>query len=144
MHSGRFVFSQVMSVMPHWEFQRVARKCCADGARLGFRPWDHFCAMAFAQLTYRENLRDIEACLGAMPSLYYHLGFSRSVKRATLAYANEHRDWRFFSEIGERLIRRARKWYSDEPAAIDLDAASYAIDSTMIELSLALCPWADW
>ena len=100
--------------------------------------------MAFAQLTYRESLRDIETCLGAQESLRYHLGFSRSVKRTTLAYANEHRDWRFFAELGERLIRRARKLYEDEPSALDLDGAIYALDSTMIDLSLALCPWADW
>lgn len=100
--------------------------------------------MAFAQLTYRESLRDIETCLGAQESLQYHLGFSRSVKRTTLAYANEHRDWRFFAELGERLIRRARKLYEDEPSALDLGGAIYALDSTMIDLSLALCPWADW
>jgi hypothetical protein len=144
MHNGRFVFSQIMEVMHHWDFQRIARKHGLNGGKFGFSAWDHFCAMAFAQLTYRESLRDIETCLGAQESLQYHLGFSRSVKRTTLAYANEHRDWRFFAELGERLIRRARKLYEDEPSALDLDGAIYALDSTMIDLSLALCPWADW
>jgi hypothetical protein len=144
MHSGQYVFSQVMAVMRHWEFQRVARKHGADSGRLGFSAWDHFCAMAFAQLTYRESLRDIETCLGSQESLCYHLGLSRSVKRITLAYANEHRDWRFFAALGQRLIRRARGLYQDEPSGVDLDGASYALDSTMIDLSMALCPWANW
>lgn len=144
MPIGKFVFSQVMEVMRPWEFQRVARKHGVDSSKFGFSAWDHFCAMAFAQLTYRESLRDIETCLGSQPSLVYHLGFSRSVKRTTLAYANEHRDWRFFADLGERLIRRARALYQDEPSSLDLDGSVYALDSTMIDLSLALCPWADW
>jgi hypothetical protein len=144
MHSGRFVFSQVLQVMHHWEFQRVARRHAVDRAKLGFSAWSHFCAMAFAQLTYRESLRDIETCLGTQKALCYHLGFRRSVKRTTLAYANEHRDWRFFAELGERLIGRTRKLYADEPLAIDLDGPTYALDSTMIDLSMALCPWANW
>lgn len=144
MHSGRFVFSQIMQVMPHWEFQRVAAKYGLDGPKLRFSAWDHFCAMAFAQLTYRESLRDIEVCLGTHAASRYHLGFSRSVKRATLADANERRDWRFFAALGERLITRTRKLYKDEPSALDLEGPRYALDSTMIDLSMALCPWADW
>jgi hypothetical protein len=144
MHLGKFVFSQVMEVMPHWEFQRVARRHGLDRHKFRFSAWDHFCAMAFAQLTYRESLRDIETCLGTQDSLRYHLGFSCSVKRTTLAHANEHRDWRFFADLAERLIQRARKLYENEPLALDLEGATYALDSTMIDLSLALCPWADW
>jgi hypothetical protein len=85
MHSGKYVFSQVMECVPHWEFRRIARRHGVDGAKLGFTAWEHFSAMAFAQLTYRESLRDIEACLGAQRSLAYHLGFRRAVKRSTLA-----------------------------------------------------------
>jgi hypothetical protein len=144
MHSGKYVFSQVMECVPHWEFRRIARRHGVDGAKLGFTAWEHFSAMAFAQLTYRESLRDIEACLGAQRSLAYHLGFRRAVKRSTLAYANEHRDWRFFADLGQQLMLRARRLYQDEPTALGLEGDIYALDATMIDLSLALCPWANW
>jgi hypothetical protein len=144
MHSGQFVFSQVLERVPHWEFQRVARHYNLDTQKLSFTAWEHFAAMAFAQLTFRESLRDIEACLGAQRSLAYHLGFRRPVRRSTLAYANEHRDWRFFAELGQRLMRKARQLYRDEPTALEFEADIYALDATMIDLSLALCPWANW
>lgn len=144
MHSGKFVFSQVMERVPHWEFQRVARRHGADSPKLGFTAREHFSAMAFAQLTFRESLRDIEARLGSQRSLAYHLGFRRAVRRSTLAYANEHRDWRFFADLGQRLMQRARLLYRDEPTALELDGDIYALDATMIDLSLALCPWANW
>jgi hypothetical protein len=144
MHSGKFVFSQVMERVPHWEFERVARRHGVDSPKLGFTAWEHFSAMVFAQLTFRESLRDIEACLNSQPTLAYHLGFRRAVRRSTLAYANEHRDWRFFADLGQRLMHRARLLYRDEPGALELDANLYALDATMIDLSLALCPWANW
>jgi hypothetical protein len=144
MHSGKFVFAQVMERVPHWEFQRVARRHGLDSPKLGFTVWEHFSAMAFAQLTFRESLRDIEACLGSQRSLAYHLGFRRAVRRSTLAYANEHRDWRFFAELGQRMMQRARSLYRDEPIAVDLAGGLFALDATMIDLSLALCPWANW
>jgi hypothetical protein len=144
MHSGKFVFSQVMECVPHWEFQRLARRHGVDSPKLGFTAWEHFSAMAFAQLTYRESLRDIEACLGAQRAIAYHLGFRRAVKRSTLAYANEHRDWHFFADLGQRLMQRAQSLYQDEPTALGLDGDIYALDATMIDLSLALCPWANW
>lgn len=144
MHSGQFVFSQVMERVPHWEFQRVARRHGVDSPKFSFTAWEHLSAMVFAQLTFRESLRDIEACLSSQRSLAYHLGFRRAVRRSTLAYANEHRDWRFFAEIGQRLMQRARTLYRDEPIAVDLDGDLYALDATMIDLSLALCPWANW
>ena len=144
MNTGQLVFSQVMERVPHWEFQRVARRYGVDSAKLGFTAWEHFSAMVFAQLTFRESLSDIEACLGSQCSLAYHLGFRRAVRRSTLAYANEHRDWRFFADLGQRLMHRARALYRDEPAALELDANLYALDATMIDLSLALCPWANW
>jgi hypothetical protein len=144
MHSGKFVFSQVMERVPHWEFQRVARRHGVDSPKFGFTAWEHFSAMAFAQLTFRESLRDIEACLSSQRSLAYHLGFRRAVRRSTLAYANEHRDWHFFAELGQRMMQRARSLYRDEPIAVDLPGDLYALDATMIDLSLALCPWANW
>jgi hypothetical protein len=144
MHSGQFVFSQVLARVPHWEFQRLARFHGLDSAKLKFSAWEHFAALVFAQLTFRESLRDIEACLSAQRSIAYHLGFRRPVRRSTLADANEHRDWRFFADIAQRLMRRARVLYRDEPTALELGADIYAIDATMIDLSLALCPWANW
>lgn len=144
MHSGKFVFAQVMERVPHGEFQRVARRHGVDSPKLGFTAWEHCSAMAFAQLTFRESLRDLEACLSSQRSLAYHLGFRRAVRRSTLAYANEHRDWRFFADLGQRLMQRARSLYRDEPLALDLDGNLYALDATMIDLSLALCPWANW
>ena len=133
-----------MECVPHWEFRRIARRHGVDRAKLGFTASEHFAALVFAQLTYRESLRDIEACLGAQRSLAYHLGFRRAVKRSTLAYANEHRDWRFFAELGQQMMQRARQLYQDEPTALGLAADIYALDATMIDLSLALCPWANW
>lgn len=144
MHSGQFVFSQVLGRIPHWEFHRLARRYKMDTPKLSFTAWEHFAAMAFAQLTFRESLRDIEACLGAQRSLAYHLGFRRPVRRSTLAYANEHRDWRFFAELGQRLMNKAQQLYRDEPSALEIEADIYALDATMIDLSLALCPWANW
>ena len=144
MHSGQFVFSQVLGRIPHWEFHRLARRYKMDTPKLSFTAWEHFAAMAFAQLTFRESLRDIESCLGAQRSLAYHLGFRRPVRRSTLAYANEHRDWRFFAELGQRLMNKAQQLYRDEPSALEIEADIYALDATMIDLSLALCPWANW
>jgi len=144
MYSGQLVFAQIIECIPHWEFQRLARRLGQDSARLKFSPWEHFLAMAFAQLTFRESLRDIVACLGHRSSLAYHLGFRSRVTRSTLAYANEHRDWRLFAELAQRLMRRARELYQDEPGVLDLAARVYALDSSVIDLSLALCPWANW
>ena len=144
MYWGQLVFAQIMECIPHWEFQRLAHRLGQDSARLKFSSWEHFLAMAFAQLTYRESLRDIVACLGNRSSLAYHLGFRSRVTRSTLAYANEHRDWRLFAELARRLMRRACALYQDEPGVLDLAARVYALDSSVIDLSLALCPWANW
>jgi len=144
MHSGKFVFSQILARVPHWDFQRLARRHGADSARLDFTAWEHFAAMMFAQLTYRESLRDIEACLGSQPSAGYHLGFRRPVRRSTLAHANERRDWRLYAELAQRLMVRARRLYADEPTGLEMDGDVYALDATMIDLSLAVYPWANW
>jgi len=142
MHIGRFVFSELIAHLPHQEFQ----KCVAqyDHAPLPrkFSYWDQYLAMAFAQLTYRESLRDIEACLGAVTGKLYHLGFRGKVARTTLADANQARDWRIFADFAHVLIRIARPLYADEPLGVDLDQSLYALDSTTIDLCLTLFPWA--
>ncbi len=136
-------FSQVMARVPHWEFRRLARAHDQADGRRQFSSWDHFLALAFAQMTFRESLRDIEACLGTQ-GLAYHLGFRTRVTRATLARANEERDWRLFAALAHKLIARARPLYRDEPGVLDLETPVYAVDSTLIELSLSICPWANW
>jgi len=108
------------------------------------RPYDHFAAMVFAQLTYRESLRGIVACLSARPALAYHMGIRGRVTRTNLAYANDHRDWRAFAAIAGVLMRRAQRLYADTPLELGLEADLFALDATVIELSMALFPWARW
>jgi len=144
MNVGKTVFSQVVERVAHWEFRRLAAAHDKADGRRQFSSWDHFLALAFAQMTFRESLRDIEACLNIQLRLAYHLGFRARVTRSTLARANEERSWRLFAALAQTLIRSARRLYQDEPNALDLDAPIYAVDSTLIELSLALCPWANW
>lgn len=144
MYNGQLVFAQIMECVPHWDFQRLAGRHQTARRRLLFSPWEHFLAMSFAQLTFRESLRDVAACLGRRSALAYHLGFRHRVTRSTLAYANERRDWRLFAAVAQRLMRRARALYQDEPGVLDLAAQVYALDSSIIDLSCALCPWANW
>lgn len=143
MNAGKMVFAQVVSRVPHGEFQRLARLHDPADCRRRFSAWDHFLALAFAQMTFRESLRDIVACLST-PHLSYHLGFRHRVTRSTLARANEERDWRLFAALAHKLMDRARRLYRDEPSVLNLDVPVYAVDSTLIDLSLALCPWANW
>lgn len=144
MNEGKTVFAQVMACVPHWEFQRaVAAHDNAVRVRT-FSPWDQFLAMCFAQVTFRESLRDIEACLDSQPTLRHHLGFRSRVTRSTLSRVNEQRPWQLFAAVAQKLIARARAVYRDEPNVLDLAAPVYALDSTFIDLSLALCPWANW
>ncbi len=143
MNAGKSVFSQVIGRVPHWEFQRLVRVHDQSDGRRQFSAWDHFLALAFAQMTFRESLRDIEACLSTA-RLAYHLGFRQRVTRSTLARANEERDWRLHSALAHKLMHRARLLYQDEPTVLDLEMPVYAVDSTLIDLSLALCPWANW
>jgi Transposase DDE domain/Domain of unknown function (DUF4372) len=142
MPTGRFLFSELIAHLPHKEFQ----KCVArydDGSRWRkFSYWDQYLAMAFAQLTYRESLRDIEACLRAVNGKLYHLGFRGKVARTTLADANESRDCRIFADFAQVLIGIARPLYANDPIGVDLDQSLYALDSTTIDLCLALFPWA--
>ena len=145
MNLGKTVFSQVMARVPHWEFQRIQKQFECDAIRSdGLSSWDHFLALSFAQMTFRQSLRDIEACLDAQRGLAYHMGFRGRVSRSALSRANEKRDWRPLEALAKKLMPRARELYQTEPNAVDLDTPVYAIDSSLIDLSLALCPWANW
>ena len=142
MHTGRFVFSELISHLPHKEFQKCVTRYGGDHHSRSFSCWDQFLAMAFAQLTYRESLRDIEACLGSMQGKLYHLGFRGKVARSTLADANEANDWRIFADFAQYLIGVARPLYAADSIGVDLDSTFYALDSTTIDLCLSLFPWA--
>jgi hypothetical protein len=142
MNQGRTVFSQVISFLPDREFRRCVERYQGDIRLRGFSCWDQYLAMAFAQLTYRESLRDIEACLRSMQGKLYHLGFRGKVARSTLADANESHDWRIFADFAQVLIAIARPLYARDPIGVDLEQSLYALDSTTIDLCLSLFPWA--
>jgi hypothetical protein len=142
MHEGRFVFAQLMDLLPKREFQQCVARYRGDRRMRRFSCRDQFLAMAFAQLTYRESLRDVEICLRAQGSKLYHAGFRAKVSRSTLADANEHRDWRIYHDFAQVLIAHARSLYVNEPLATALSQTVYALDSTTIELCLSLFPWA--
>ena len=142
MNKGRTVFSQIMEFVSHDEFRRCVQRYRGNQRVRRLSSWDQFLAMAFAQLTYREGLRDIEICFAAHHKKLYHSGVSSPVKRSTLADANEKRDWRIYSDLAHSLIKVARSLYSDVELDIDLDATVYALDSTTIDLCLSLFPWA--
>lgn len=142
MNQGRTVFSQIMELISHNEFNRCVQRYSGNWRVRRLSCWDQFLAMAFAQLTYRESLRDIEVCFGAHHNKLYHCGLSAPIKRSTLAEANENRDWRIYSDLAHSLISVARPLYDDVELGIDLDATVYALDSTTIDLCLALFPWA--
>ena len=144
MHTGQLVFAQVMAFAPWHTFRRLVTKYRGDFNVRTFRCLDQFLCLAFAQLTYRESLRDIEACLGAQPTKLYHLGFRGNVTRSNLADANESRDWRIHCEFAQALIRKARRLYAHDALAFDLDNTVYALDSTTIDLCLSLFPWASF
>jgi hypothetical protein len=142
MNQGRTVFSQLIAFLPDREFRRCVARYDGDARLQDFSCWDQFLTMAFAQLTYRESLRDIEACLRAVGAKLYHMGFQGKVARSTLADANESRDWRIFADFAQVLIRIARPLYVADPIGVDLDHTLYALDSTTIDLCLSLFPWA--
>ena len=142
MNSGRMVFAQLIDYLPHKQFQKCVARYGGDRYAKNFSCWDQYLAMAFAQLTYRESLRDIEICLRSVGSKLYHMGFRTSVARSTLADANESRDWRIFADFAQTLIATARDLYAREPMGVDLDQSLYALDSTTIDLCLSLFPWA--
>jgi len=142
MYAGKLVFAQVMEFAPWHTFRRLIKKHRGDFNVRSFSCLDQFLCMAFAQLTYRESLRDIEACLRAQASKLYHLGIRGNISRSALADANETRDWRIYYEFAQALIVIARRLYADEPLAVDLANTIYALDATTIDLCLSLFPWA--
>lgn len=142
MHQGRYVFAQLMQHLPLRTFQRLVAR--HDGNRYAkrFSCMDQYLCMAFAQLTGRESLRDIEVCLRAHQAKLYHLGIRSRIARSTLADANEQRDWRIYAEFAQALIATARRLYANESLGVDLAQTAYALDSTTIELCLSVFPWA--
>ena len=133
-----------MDFMPAYEFRKCVARYNGNRKVISFSCWDQYLCMAFAQLTYRESLRDIQACLRATQSRLYHLGIRGQVSRNTLANANQNRNWRIYADFAQVLIAKARKLYAADSFGIDLEQAAYALDSTTIELCLALFPWAEF
>ncbi len=143
MNLGRTVFSQLMDFIPQHTFRQSVKRFKGNRRVRRFSCWDQFLCMAFAQLTYRESLRDIEACLRSLGPKLYHLGLRQGrISRSTLADANEHRSWQIYHELALALIERARVLYRDDKLITELTSALYAFDSTIIELCLSLFPWA--
>jgi Domain of unknown function (DUF4372)/Transposase DDE domain len=142
MDPGKLVFAQLMDFVPRHDFDVCVRRHGGDSRPRGFSCRDQFLCMAFAQLTFRESLRDIETCLRALERKLYHAGFRGKVSRSTLADANRAHDWQIFADFAQVLIGRARKLYADEPFGVELEQTVYALDSTTIDLCLSLFPWA--
>lgn len=142
MNAGKLLFAQLMDFVPWTSFARNVARYGGDVGVRALTCTEQYRAMAFAQLTYRESLRDIEACLNTQPHKLYAMGFRAPVRRSTLADANQSRDWRIYAELTQRLMTQARRLYASESWGIDLDAAAYALDSTTIDLCLSLFPWA--
>jgi hypothetical protein len=142
MNIGRTVFAQLMEFFPAYEFRKCVDRYNGNHKVISFTCLDQFLCMAFAQLTYRESLRDIEACLrGAKPKLY-HMGIRSKVSRNTIAHANETRDWRIYADFAQVLIKIARELYAEEDFGLELDQTVYAFDSTILDLCLSVFPWA--
>ena len=144
MNSGRTIFAQLMDFIPTYEFRKCVDQYNGNHKVISFSCWDQFLCMAFAQLTYRESLRDIQVCLRATQSRLYHLGIRGKVSRNTLAHANQTRNWRIYADFAQIHIQKARKLYAADSFGIELDQAVYALDSTTIDLCLALFPWAEF
>jgi hypothetical protein len=144
MHLGPPIFAQLLAPIHPQQFARIAERFSPGRASRSLSAWEHFLAMAFAQVTFRESLRDLVLCLEARPGLRYHLGFRHPVARSTLADANERRDWRVFAALAEHLMGKARVLYAHEPSGLAQIESIYALDASIIDLSFALCPWANW
>jgi transposase len=142
MEPGKLVFAQLMDFLPRHDFNLCVQRYGGDRRPRGFSCRDQFLCLAFAQLTFRESLRDIETCLRSFQPKLYHAGFRGNVSRSTLADANRVHDWRIFADFAQVLIGRARKLYADEPMGVELEQTVYALDSTTIDLCLSLFPWA--
>lgn len=142
MHAGQLIFAQLLDLLPRHAFNLCVQRYGGNHRARRFRCWDQFVVMAFAQLTFRESLRDVETCLRAMPRKLYHAGLRGSVARSTLAEANEQRDWRIWADFAQVLIAQARHLYAGESLSPRLKAPVYVFDATTIELCLTLFPWA--
>ena len=142
MHEGHYVFAQVMQHLPLTTFRRCVERYGGEHKVKRFSCLDQYLCLAFAQLTWRESLRDIEACLRAQSSKLYHLGFRGNIARNTLANANAVREWRIYADFAQHLIGIARRLYADDLLALELDETVYALDSTTIDLCLSIFPWA--
>ncbi len=142
MNTGKTLFAQIMEFVPWTSFARIVARYGGSSRVRSLSCTEQFRAMAFAQLTYRESLRDIETCLASNQTKLYGMGFRAPLRRSTLADANEGRDWRIWADLAALLIRRARKLYCNESFGIDLDNTVYALDATTIDLCLSLFPWA--
>jgi hypothetical protein len=142
MYSGKLVFAQAMDHLPRHTFRRCVQRYNGNQHIKSFTCHDQYRCMGFAQLTYRESLRDIEACLKAQSNKLYHMGIRSYVARSTLADANERRDWRIYADFAQSLIQTARRLYIDEDLGLELDNTVYALDATTIDLCLSVFPWA--
>jgi hypothetical protein len=142
MQSGSFVFAQLMEFLPRHEFNTCVRRYRGDRRLRSFSCRDQFLALAFAQLTFRESLRDIQTCLRALGPKLYHAGFRGRISRSTLADAARAHDWRIYADFAHTLIQQARQLYAGQPLAVELDQTVYALDATTIDLCLSLFPWA--
>ena len=144
MYADKTLFAQLMDFLPWTSFERIVQRYRGDHRARALTCAEQFRAMAFAQLTYRESLRDIETCLSAQGKKLYHMGFREPVRRSTLADANEARDWRIYAEFAQRLISRARKLYAHDSFGVELHHTVYALDATTIDLCLSMFPWASF
>ena len=142
MFTGQLIFAQLMEFIPRHEFNACVRRYRGDYRARGFTCRDQLLCMAFAQLTFRESLRDIETCLRSLGTKLYHAGFRARISRSTLGDANRRRDWRIYADLAQVLIARARRLYANEPLGVDLKHVAYALDATTIDLCLSLFPWA--
>ena len=142
MYQGKFVFAQIMDRLPWRRFQTCVDRYHGDHNVQTFKCSDYFRVMAFAQLTYRESLRDIVACLNAVPEKMYHLGIHSGVSRNNLSNAGKQRDWRIFADFAQILIDQARLLYGHYPKPVEIDATVFSLDSTTVDLCLSLFPWA--
>jgi hypothetical protein len=144
MNSGKTIFSQLLEFLPTYEFRQCVKRYQGHYKIKSFSCWDQFLCMAFAQLTYRESLRDIQACLRGNQQKLYHMGFRGHVARNTLAHANQVRDWRIYADFAQILITQARELYANEDLGLELKQTVYAFDATTIDLCLSLFPWAQF
>ena len=142
MHTGKFVLAQLLDWVHPQQFQRCVTRYGGNYKVSQFACWSQFVCMVFAQLTWRESLRDIEACLNSRHAQLYHLGLRGPIHRSTLADANEQRDWRIYADLAQGLLGQARRLYATDDLRVELEQAVYALDASVIELGLSLCPWA--